>query len=59
MKCLCFYHPDDPAELKERQEATLLAVHDACRAGGREPGFSTGRPIQNPCSAASNSASRP
>ena len=36
VKCLCFYHPDDPAELKERQEAALLAVHDACRTGGRE-----------------------
>ncbi|MDJ1159067.1 5-dehydro-2-deoxygluconokinase [Chelatococcus sp. SYSU_G07232] len=36
VKCLCFYHPDDPPELKERQEATLLALHDACRTVGRE-----------------------
>jgi 5-dehydro-2-deoxygluconokinase len=36
VKCLCFYHPDDPPELKERQEAMLLAVHDACRTTGRE-----------------------
>jgi 5-dehydro-2-deoxygluconokinase len=36
VKCLCFYHPEDPAELKERQEAALAAVHDACRTAGRE-----------------------
>ena len=36
VKCLCFYHPDDGAELKERQEAALLTVYDACRSTGRE-----------------------
>ncbi len=36
VKCLCFYHPDDAPELKERQEAALLAVDDACRTSGRE-----------------------
>jgi 5-dehydro-2-deoxygluconokinase len=36
VKCLCFYHPDDPADMKERQEAALLAAHDACRATRRE-----------------------
>ena len=36
VKCLCFYHPDDAAELKERQEAALLTVYDACRSTGRE-----------------------
>jgi 5-dehydro-2-deoxygluconokinase len=36
VKCLCFYHPDDPPELKERQETALLAVYDACRTLGRE-----------------------
>jgi 5-dehydro-2-deoxygluconokinase len=36
VKCLCFYHPDDPAELKERQEAALLTAYDACRTTGRE-----------------------
>jgi 5-dehydro-2-deoxygluconokinase len=36
VKCLCFYHPADPAELKERQEAALLALYHACRATGRE-----------------------
>jgi 5-dehydro-2-deoxygluconokinase len=36
VKCLCFFHPDDPLELKERQEAALLAVHEACRTTGRE-----------------------
>jgi 5-dehydro-2-deoxygluconokinase len=36
VKCLCFYHPEDLAELKERQEAALLTVYDACRTTGRE-----------------------
>jgi 5-dehydro-2-deoxygluconokinase len=36
VKCLCWYHPEDPPELKERQEAALLAVYDACRTSGRE-----------------------
>ena len=36
VKCLCFYHPDDGAELKERQEAALLTVYDACRSTGRD-----------------------
>jgi 5-dehydro-2-deoxygluconokinase len=36
VKCLCFYHPDDPVDLKERQEAALVTLHDACRTTGRE-----------------------
>jgi 5-dehydro-2-deoxygluconokinase len=36
IKCLCFYHPDDPAELKERQERELLRLYDAARRVGRE-----------------------
>lgn len=36
MKCLCFYHPDDPAELKQRQERELLRLADAARTVGRE-----------------------
>jgi 5-dehydro-2-deoxygluconokinase len=36
VKCLCFYHPDDRAELRERQEAALLTVYDACRSTGRD-----------------------
>lgn len=36
IKCLCFYHPDDPAEMKERQERELLRLHDAARRIGRE-----------------------
>jgi 5-dehydro-2-deoxygluconokinase len=36
IKCLCFYHPDDPPELKERQERDLLRLHDAARRIGRE-----------------------
>ena len=36
IKCLCFYHPDDPAEMKARQERELLRLHDAARTVGRE-----------------------
>jgi 5-dehydro-2-deoxygluconokinase len=36
VKCLCFYHPDDPAELRKAQEERLLALHDAARTVGRE-----------------------
>ena len=36
IKCLCFYHPDDPADLKERQERELLRLYDAARRIGRE-----------------------
>jgi 5-dehydro-2-deoxygluconokinase len=36
IKCLCFYHPDDPPELKARQERELLRVNDAARTIGRE-----------------------
>ena len=36
VKCLCFYHPDDPEELRLRQERELRRVFDACRTSGRE-----------------------
>jgi 5-dehydro-2-deoxygluconokinase len=36
IKCLCFYHPDDPAELKARQERELLRLYDAARRLERE-----------------------
>ncbi|WP_428394663.1 bifunctional 5-dehydro-2-deoxygluconokinase/5-dehydro-2-deoxyphosphogluconate aldolase [Lichenicoccus sp.] len=36
VKCLCFYHPDDPLSLREQQEQTLLVAQDACRRIGRE-----------------------
>lgn len=36
VKCLCFWHPDDPPELKARQERELLRLHDAARTVGRE-----------------------
>ena len=36
IKCLCFYHPDDSAEMKARQERELLRLHDAARTVGRE-----------------------
>ncbi len=36
IKCLCFYRPDDSAEMKARQERELLRLHDAARRIGRE-----------------------
>ncbi len=36
VKCLCFTHPDDPPDLKARQERELLRVADAARTVGRE-----------------------
>ena len=36
VKCLCFMHPEDPQELRERQERELLRLHDAARQVGRE-----------------------
>jgi 5-dehydro-2-deoxygluconokinase len=36
VKCLCFYHPDDPEDLKALQERELLRVTDAARTVGRE-----------------------
>ncbi len=36
IKCLCFTHPDDPAELTLRQDRELLRLTDAARKGGRE-----------------------
>jgi 5-dehydro-2-deoxygluconokinase len=36
VKCLCFYRPDDPPELKARQERELLRLYDAARRVGRE-----------------------
>jgi 5-dehydro-2-deoxygluconokinase len=36
IKCLCFYHPDDPPAEKASQERQLLRVHDAARSLGRE-----------------------
>ena len=36
VKCLCFYHPDDPQEIRVGQERELLRVFDASRAVGRE-----------------------
>jgi 5-dehydro-2-deoxygluconokinase len=36
IKCLCFYHPDDPAEMKARQERELTRLCDAARTIGRE-----------------------
>jgi 5-dehydro-2-deoxygluconokinase len=36
IKCLCFYHPDDPAALKEEQQQKLRALFEASRKIGRE-----------------------
>ena len=36
IKCLCFYHPDDPAELKVEQRAKLRTLFEAARKVGRE-----------------------
>ncbi|MEQ1940369.1 5-dehydro-2-deoxygluconokinase [Mesorhizobium sp. CN5-321] len=36
IKCLCFYHPDDPAPLKQEQQQKLRALFDAARKVGRE-----------------------
>ncbi|TWB64049.1 bifunctional 5-dehydro-2-deoxygluconokinase/5-dehydro-2-deoxyphosphogluconate aldolase [Nitrospirillum viridazoti] len=31
VKCLVFYHPDDDADMRDRQERQLLRLFDACR----------------------------
>jgi len=36
IKCLCFYHPDDPPELKQEQGDKLRGLYDAARKIGRE-----------------------
>ncbi len=36
VKVLCFYHPDDPDDLKAAQEATLLRLFAASRRNGLE-----------------------
>jgi len=36
VKCLCFYHPDDPPSLKSEQQEKLRGLFDAARKVGRE-----------------------
>ena len=36
IKCLCFYHPDDPQELKVEQQEKLRTLFEAARKVGRE-----------------------
>ncbi|MEX3009851.1 5-dehydro-2-deoxygluconokinase [Hoeflea sp. TYP-13] len=36
IKALCFYHPDDDADLKQQQQDKLLALYQAARKVGRE-----------------------
>ena len=36
VKCLSFYHPDDPAALKEEQSQKLRTLYEAARKVGRE-----------------------
>ncbi len=35
VKCLCFYHPDDPESVRSAQEQSLIRLHDACRTVDR------------------------
>jgi 5-dehydro-2-deoxygluconokinase len=36
IKCLAFYHPDDPQALRDEQADTLLTLYEAARRLGRE-----------------------
>ncbi len=36
VKCLIIYHPDDPTDLRDRQERQLRRLFDACRKTGHE-----------------------
>jgi 5-dehydro-2-deoxygluconokinase len=36
VKCLVFYHPDDEADLRQRQDRQILRLFDACRATRHE-----------------------
>lgn len=36
IKCLCFYHPNDPVALKDEQQKKLRALFEASRKVGRE-----------------------
>ncbi|MDX3927372.1 MAG: 5-dehydro-2-deoxygluconokinase [Shinella sp.] len=36
IKCLCFYHPEDPPALKAQQQEKLRALFEAARRVGRE-----------------------
>lgn len=36
IKCLCFYHPDDPADLKQEQQQKLRTLFEAATKVGRE-----------------------
>lgn len=36
VKCLVFYHPDDPADLCAEQERQVLVLADACRRTGHD-----------------------
>ena len=36
IKCLAFYHPDDPAELKTEQAQKFRTLYEAARKVGRE-----------------------
>ncbi|HWJ88947.1 MAG TPA: 5-dehydro-2-deoxygluconokinase [Pelagibacterium sp.] len=36
IKCLCFFHPDDPEDLRQAQTETLRGLYDAAQRAGRE-----------------------
>jgi 5-dehydro-2-deoxygluconokinase len=52
VKVLVFYHPDDPADLRERQERQVLRLFDACRKTRHEFLFEIIAPPGVACDAA-------
>ncbi|MHA1524405.1 MAG: bifunctional 5-dehydro-2-deoxygluconokinase/5-dehydro-2-deoxyphosphogluconate aldolase, partial [Alphaproteobacteria bacterium] len=36
VKCLVFYHPDDPGDLRHTQEQKIITLFQACRRSGHE-----------------------
>ncbi len=36
VKCLIFYHPDDPQELRQQQERKVMTLFETCRRSGHE-----------------------
>ncbi|MCW5759631.1 MAG: 5-dehydro-2-deoxygluconokinase [Phenylobacterium sp.] len=52
VKVLVFYHPDDPADLRERQERQVLRLFDACRKTRHELLLEIIAPPDTACDAA-------
>ncbi|PWQ92442.1 bifunctional 5-dehydro-2-deoxygluconokinase/5-dehydro-2-deoxyphosphogluconate aldolase [Leucothrix pacifica] len=36
VKCLCFYHPDDPTDVRLKQERQIAELFKACQASGHQ-----------------------